>query len=838
MQTPYAGNPYAPGQAPGREAKTPFQRRPAALGAATPTLPLALEGGPVRNESTTKRPTPAVTETPAQAAPTLLDVLLQQAATPAPRQAVGPARPEDLFRPELQTGQAYDAKALTPEARAAEDPLFWIVGNKQANPYTPPAAAGPQPRLGPQLGGGSGGVSSILQQLLGGNDIFSGSGQPPQNPRGGYDLPLPGGGTTPFFPGSPVNTPSGVPGSLGAVLADYIQEAFSQYNRPPERGPIFNPFTANPFGPNTPFTANPFFGSKGFTSQPFSPSQVKGEGTVGSPGFLDSSLTRGVQSAVPFDPASGENGLFDPYALQARTGTDLPGVFDPQPVSGGDNFAENGGTGSGGSSGQPVQGSDNFAFPLTGPGGIIFPGSQDWTDLWNALGLDDTEAQRNPVQYFLAALQSLGLVGGLWNPFNAFAGLGSTVPEIGQSLLELILGPLGGLGLHPSDAPQVVAPELNLDLFDQIFGRAEGAGYKAFEALKGAGREAAGYIVPPNVTSIEDAYNIFRSLNPEQQRLLGLSDAEVQRIRGEQDQGYGILGFPVDEVNRRAKANLQQVGFADQVARRQLGESAAQSGQFGQGAALRDLGSYFANQYAPARVEAVDAPWREAYAAGPPLLQALTGANQATAGQWNELALNKNLTDQQQRLQAQIAQSQAFGSLAGQGGQILGSLLNTGFGTAGNLTQYDAGLRLNSQLANLEAFLGQQRLFAGLQQGNLFAGLQGLSQAGADYNNMLVGLYQTALQEALASEARQDARDARKDQWTQLGIQGLGSLVGTAVGGPLVGGLSAFFNSGTAATTTGPSSLPIGFPGAGNFDLGVSYNGLGRNTGASSNPFY
>lgn len=215
MQTPYAGNPYAPGQAPGREAKTPFQRRPAALGAATPTLPLALEGGPVRNESTTKRPTPAVTETPAQAAPTLLDVLLQQAATPAPRQAVGPARPEDLFRPELQTGQAYDAKALTPEARAAEDPLFWIVGNKQANPYTPPAAAGPQPRLGPQLGGGSGGVSSILQQLLGGNDIFSGSGQPPQNPRGGYDLPLPGGGTTPFFPGSPVNTPSGVPGSSG-----------------------------------------------------------------------------------------------------------------------------------------------------------------------------------------------------------------------------------------------------------------------------------------------------------------------------------------------------------------------------------------------------------------------------------------------------------------------------------------------------------------------------------------------------------------------------------------------------------------------------------------------
>lgn len=472
-----------------------------------------------------------------------------------------------------------------------------------------------------------------------------------------------------------------------------------------------------------------------------------------------------------------------------------------------------------------------FGFPspfstLPEPPPGVIPGSPEYAR-WAEETLGN---KRSPLSQLLELQYLTGSLGGLINPIAGLFGFGNNPAQIADTFRDIIGQYLGSLNLLPENAPSVVAPEVplipyDIGTFNTIFGAGREAGREIFGAGQAAGREAAGYIDVPEVRSIEELSEIFKSISPESMALLDAIRPERERIASESAEGLGILGIPQEQIRRLQNAGLDQVNFAQRENRRALDDRLGATGQFGTGQESRALADLYSQSYAPARTSAVIDPWNQAYELGVPLLNALTETTTGIEGPIAQLSAQGNAADLDRRLQAQAQQGGLFAQLAGQGLSGFASLAGQGLssgasaGAASQSSQqsganFGAQLNLQAQLALLESFLNQQGRFGTLGQNSLNFGQSTFQNAAGNYNNLLLSLVQSALGQSENSKAREFQRDAQQQaQLTSL-LSGVGQLGGAALG--------AFMGApglGTIGSLGGSTSVP---GVSGSYDLGIS----------------
>lgn len=449
-----------------------------------------------------------------------------------------------------------------------------------------------------------------------------------------------------------------------------------------------------------------------------------------------------------------------------------------------------------GTAGGPIGG----GVPQPPPG--VIPGSQEWID-WMKEVSGGKNGQFSPYAYLIWQTAMANALGGLWNPWRSLIGLGRTPMQISNHLTGNLYDTLSQWGLGPGQAPQLHTPEYPMPLVNEIAGMGDSYG-----------KTAAGYIHVPDARSITDISNELRAITPASQSLLGMAAPEIARLTADAEAGKGYMGIPESEVKQMQAAGLTQAELAADQATTSINEAASANGQYGQGANATNLNDYYANTYAPARINAVVSPQEKAYEMG--LQEVSTLGNLVTSVDQPimQLSTEANKADLDRVLQAETSQADVYSRLA-----------NTGLASGVSAGNTMAGLDLEAQRGNQNAFLQQQQLFSPFIYNSPLKGFDMISQTGGSYNDLLMHMIDTALNQHAQADQRKDNRDAQKNQTWSQGLGGLGSLAGAAIGTLFAPGVGTAIGAGLGGAVGGGfGNIPTtSTPSPG---LGVDYGPL------------
>ena len=414
-----------------------------------------------------------------------------------------------------------------------------------------------------------------------------------------------------------------------------------------------------------------------------------------------------------------------------------------------------------------------FATPPAG----ATPGTQQWNEWYKSTFPDSF----NPGGVMTEIMQLGNMVGGFYDPMSVFGNTPANMWDVGKSAMDFGTNTLGGYGLAPGTAPTVHNPGIErvpLNWNTVNYGVSLG---------RDLGHEAAGYIPDQGVRGISDVTNEILNATPGAASTLGAADAVSKQIQADAEAGYGLMGIPMSQVENMQAQNIAEVNLAQEEALRHLGIDAAATGTYGQGNYDAAVASEFGNQYAPARISAIQDPLEMSYKLGPDVMNAATGAVSRVGVPISELGTKANLEDLQRQLQGGIARSDVFGRLAGQGLNVGGDLAaneqRVGQGAATDAAQLD----FQSQMANLDSWLKQFGTMAPIAYGAPWKGQAAVSGAGNDRNQLTLDLIRQAMGEG--DKLRQFHLDRQAQQLgSTLGVVGgIGNLVGNLI--PGLGGL-------------------------------------------------
>lgn len=451
----------------------------------------------------------------------------------------------------------------------------------------------------------------------------------------------------------------------------------------------------------------------------------------------------------------------------------------------------------------PTQGDYGTGMPTPPPGAV--PGTQEYWDWYSSTFNQD---QFSPGG-IMSEILSLGeMVGGFYDPMSVFGNTPANMWDVGKSAMDFGTNTLGGYGLAPGTAPTVHNPGIErvpLNWNTVNYGVSLG---------RDLGHEAAGYIPDQGVRGISDVTNEILNATPGAASTLGAADAVSKQIQADAEAGYGLMGIPMSQVENMQAQNIAEVNLAQEEALRQLGIDASANGTYGQGNYDAAVASQFGNEYAPARIKAIQDPLEMSYKLGPDVLNAATGAVSKIGVPISELGTKVNLEDLQRQLQGGIARSDVFGRLAGQGlnvgGDLAASEQRVGQGAATDAAQLD----LQSQGMNLESWLKQFGTMAPIAYGAPWKGYDAVRGAGNDRNQLTLDLIRQAMGE---SDKLRQLHTDRKAQELQesLGLfggvaGGLGQFVGGGGLGDFAGGLRGTGGGGSGAGFLGALTGDIG----------------------------
>ena len=409
--------------------------------------------------------------------------------------------------------------------------------------------------------------------------------------------------------------------------------------------------------------------------------------------------------------------------------------------------------------------------PKPPPGAV--PGTQEYWDWYSSTFNQDQFSPGGT----LSEILSLGdMAGGFYEPMSVFGNTPANMWDVGKSAMDFGTNTLGGYGLAPGTAPTVKNPGIErvpLNWNTVNYGVSLG---------RDLGHEAASYIPDQGVRGISDVTNEILAATPGASSTLGAADAVSKQIQADAEAGYGLMGIPMSQVENMQAQNIAEVNLAQEEALRQLGIDAAASGTYGQGNYDAAVASEFGNQYAPARISAIQDPLEMSYKLGPDVLNAATGAVSRIGVPISELGTKVNLEDLQRQLQGGIARSDVFGRLAGQGLNVGGDLAaneqRIGQGAATDAAQLD----LQSQGMNLESWLKQFGTMAPIAYGAPWKGYDAVRGAGNDRNDLTMDLIKSALGESESLRnlhfKRQEANKDNVAGWVGAGAELAGNLLG------------------------------------------------------------
>lgn len=418
----------------------------------------------------------------------------------------------------------------------------------------------------------------------------------------------------------------------------------------------------------------------------------------------------------------------------------------------------------------PTNSDYGTGMPSPPPGAV--PGTQEWWD-WYSKTFNQDQFSPGGV---MTQIQQLGAMnGGFFDPMSVFGNTPANMWDVGKGAMDFGTNTLGGYGLAPGTAPNVTNPGIErvpLNWNTVNYGVSLG---------RDLGHEAASYIPDQGVRGIGDVTDEILASTPGASSTLGAADAVSKQIQADAEAGYGLMGIPMSQVETMQGQNIAQVNLAQEEALRQLGIDAAASGTYGQGNYDAAVASQFGNEYAPARIDAIQDPLEMSYKLGPDVLNAATGAVSKIGVPISELGTKVNLEDLQRQLQGGIARSDVFGRLAGQGLNVGGDLAaneqRVGQGAATDAAQLD----FQSQTANLDSWLKQFGTMAPIAYGAPWKGQQAVSGAGNDSNDLNLALIKMAMGEA--SDLRNlhfKRQEANKDNvagWVGAGTNLLGNIL-------------------------------------------------------------
>lgn len=419
----------------------------------------------------------------------------------------------------------------------------------------------------------------------------------------------------------------------------------------------------------------------------------------------------------------------------------------------------------------PTQGDYGNGMPSPPPGAV--PGTKEYWDWYSKTFNQDQFSPGGTMSEIL----SLGdMVGGFYDPMSVFGNTPANMWDVGKSAMDFGTNTLGGYGLAPGTAPTVHNPGIErvpLNWNTVNYGVSLG---------RDLGHEAAGYIPDQGVRGISDVTNEILNATPGAASTLGAADAVSKQIQADAEAGYGLMGIPMSQVENMQAQNIAEVNLAQEEALRQLGIDASANGTYGQGNYDAAVASEFGNQYAPARISAIQDPLEMSYKLGPDVMNAATGAVSRVGVPISELGTKANLEDLQRQLQGGIARSDVFGRLAGQGLNVGGDLAaneqRVGQGAATDAAQLD----FQSQMANLDSWLKQFGTMAPIAYGAPWKGQAAVSGAGNDRNQLTLDLIRQALGESESLRnlhfKRQEANKDNVAGWVGAGTELLGNLLG------------------------------------------------------------